>query len=72
MPPITWTTTLGTIVLVIGIILRLLALGFKLPRYGADGDYGGETQSATAALIKSIYDGSFVDDHVLDLAKGMK
>lgn len=27
MPPITWTTTLGTIVLVIGIILRLLALG---------------------------------------------
>lgn len=51
---------------------RLLALGFKLPRYGADGDYGGETQSATAALIKSIYDGSFVDDHVLDLAKGMK
>lgn len=30
----------------------LLALGYSLPKYGADGDYGKETQSAVAAFQK--------------------
>lgn len=29
---------------------HLLALGYKLPKYGADGDYGGETREAVAAF----------------------
>lgn len=48
---------------------RLLVLGYKLPRYGADGDYGGETQAAVKALIDDHYDGSVVDDLVLGLLK---
>jgi N-acetylmuramoyl-L-alanine amidase len=29
---------------------KLLALGFKLPEYGADGDFGGETEKAVIAF----------------------
>lgn len=31
----------------------ILTLGYKLPKYGADGDYGIETQAAIAALLKT-------------------
>jgi len=31
---------------------RLLALGYKLPKYGADGDFGGETAAATRQFQK--------------------
>lgn len=32
----------------------LLAQGYKLPKYGADGDYGPETQKAVAAFQKAV------------------
>lgn len=35
-----------------GLQLRLMAAGFDLPRYGADGDFGEETESAVIAYKK--------------------
>ena len=43
--------------------------GTSLPKYGADGDYGGETLAATKALITAAYDGTFVDEYVWKLAE---
>ena len=34
---------------------NLLSLGYKLPRYGADGDYGDETRSAVIAFQKASF-----------------
>lgn len=34
---------------------RLLELGYKLPRYGADGDFGNETKEAVIAFQKNAF-----------------
>ncbi|HTO32076.1 MAG TPA: hypothetical protein VL202_12980 [Pararhizobium sp.] len=33
---------------------RLIALGYPLPKYGADGDFGGETQTAINAALSDL------------------
>lgn len=33
---------------------RLLSMGFQLPKYGPDGDFGGETQAAIAAALDEL------------------
>lgn len=51
---------------------RLMASGVpgtSLPKFGADGDYGGETLSATRALITSARDGTFVDEYIWNLVE---
>ena len=35
--------------------LRLIALGYKLPRYGADGKFGNETKAAVIAFQKDAF-----------------
>lgn len=34
---------------------NLMSLGYKLPRYGADGDFGDETRSAVIAFQKAVF-----------------
>lgn len=44
----------------------LLARGFDLPRYGADGDFGAETAAALASFAKSIWVLWLITDPVPD------
>lgn len=51
---------------------RLMASGVpgtSLPKYGADGDFGGETLAATKALISARLDGTLVDEFIWDLVE---
>lgn len=51
---------------------RLMASGVpgtSLPKYGADGDFGGETLQATKALIAARLDGTLVDEFIWNLVE---
>lgn len=52
--------------------LKLIALGYPLPRYGADGDLGGETVSAAADCITDlwpdIFSGEYMDEPGSDIS----
>jgi len=35
---------------------KLLSLGYELPKFGADGDFGSETVSAVASFKQELFD----------------
>lgn len=50
---------------------NLMAAGFKLPKYGADGDYGTETANAVKALQEKAFVNSIYDDRTSEALKQM-